>query len=286
MLLATLEIAGLGLWWLYSHDNAMGVVMFRVLTLSVFLWLMQDWQTITGAVQESFMRLGLMVGGNQLGTGPMHRAGLTFIEKGQELHLAIQGKTLDPTWLQHVGNTVSDLTMGPAGWSRLIVAWMVLLAFGMAGVHVFAVQLEFVFCSAMAFITIPFAVWHRTAWISERTFGAVVGSGLKLAFLYMLASASIPVLKQYVAPVVPTQQDSLSMLGAGGLILFLQWGAHKLASGILHGMPSFTHTDVLPPLRAVVSLGTLGVAAGARGMTSAVQGATRLGSQIAQRRRP
>jgi len=286
MLLATLEMAALGLWWVYSHDNTMGLVMFRVLTIAVFLWLMQDWQTITGAMQESFMRLGLLVGGNQLGMGPMHKAGMALIEKGQELFLAIQGKTLDPTWLQHLGNTVSDLTLGPTGWSRLILAWMVLFAFLIAGIHVFAVQLEFVFCSAMAFITIPFAVWHRTAWVSERTFGAVVGSGLKLAFLYMLASASIPVLRQYVAPAVPTQQDSLSMLGAGGLILFLQWGAHKLASGILHGMPSFTQSDVLPPMRSVVSLGTVGLAAGARGLTSAAHGAARLGSLVAQRRRP
>jgi hypothetical protein len=41
-ILATIEIAALGLWWLHSHDNTMGVLIFRVITLSFFLWLMQD----------------------------------------------------------------------------------------------------------------------------------------------------------------------------------------------------------------------------------------------------
>ena len=82
MHLATIEIAALGLWWLYSHDNNIGLVIFRVLTIAVFLWLMQDWQVITGAVQESFMRLGIIVGGNQLGLGLGCRTSLSCISKG------------------------------------------------------------------------------------------------------------------------------------------------------------------------------------------------------------
>jgi len=284
MLLATLEIAGLGLWWIYSHDNAMGVVMFRVLTLAVFLWLMQDWQVIVGGVQESFMRLGLLVGGNQFTIGSIHSAGMNLIQKGQELSLAIQGKVANPTFFQSVDYALTAMAPTHMDMTRWVVSWAVLLAFYVAGIHVFAVQLEFVFCSAMAFITIPFAVWHRTAWVSERTFGAVVGSGLKLAFLYMLASASIPVLRQYVAPIAPSQQDSLSMLGAGGLILFLQWGAHKLASGIMHGMPSFTQSDVLPRIGPMMAIGAMAGGLATRAVSLGTTAARGLGVSIPRRR--
>lgn len=63
---ATLEIAALGLWWLYSRDNTMGTVIFRLLTLAAFLWLMDNWQVLAGTVQASFMKLGLTLGGIRL----------------------------------------------------------------------------------------------------------------------------------------------------------------------------------------------------------------------------
>jgi type IV secretion system protein TrbL len=135
----------------------------------------------------------------------------------------------------------------------------------------------------VAFITIPFAVWGRTAWISERTFGAVIASGLKLTFLYTLASASIPVLSQYVAPLHPTQQDCLFMLATGVLLLFLQVGAHKLAGGLMHGMPSFTHTDVVPRLAPVVSIASAGITLGATGLAAA---GGMIGSMISHQRDP
>jgi len=284
MLLATLEIAALGLWWVYSHDNTMGLVMFRLLTIAVFLWLMQDWQTITGAMQESFMRLGVIVGGNGLSLGSIHSAGMQLIEKGETLSLAIQGKVANPTLLQSVDYALNAMAPTPTDWGRQAVSWCVLLAFYIAGLHVFAVQLEFVFCSAMAFITLPFAVWHRTAWISERTFGAVVGNGLKLAFLYALASASLLVLTHYVAPPNPSQQVSMRMLAAGILIVLLQMGAAKLASGIMHGMPSFTHSDVLPRIGPAMAMGAMagGLATRAVGLgTAAARG---LGVSIPRRR--
>lgn len=254
---ATLEIAGMGLWWMYSRDNNIGHVIFRVLTLAVFFWIMRDWQLIAGMIQASFIQLGLILGGNHLPPGSVHSAGMTFINKGYELSLAIQGVSRDPAWWEQVGQALVTLapTTSAVATAKWFTSWCVWVAFLLAGVHLFATQLEFVFVSAITFLTIPFACWHRTAWLTERTFGAVVGSGLKLAFLYMLASAAIPVLDAYVVPVVPSQQHAMHILGVGFLILCLQIGAHKLAAGVLHGMPSFTQSDVMPRLAPIVSVG-------------------------------
>lgn len=263
---ATIEIAALGIWWLYSRDNNMGTVIFRLITLAAFLWLMQHWQLLAGAMQASFMKLGIILGGNQLEVSGVHGAGMALITKGYELSLAIQGLTADPAWWEQIGQALAAAspTTSPVESAKWVTSWLVWFTFLLAGIHMFATQLEFVFFSAIAFITIPFACWHRTAWIAERTFGGVVGSGLKVAVLYMLASASIPILKVYVSPIAPSQQDAMHILGVGFLLLCLQWGAHKLASGMVHGTPSFTHSDVLPRLAPVVSLGTTALVLGSR----------------------
>ena len=154
---------------------------------------------------------------------------------------------------------------------KWVMGWLVWLLFAIAGIHVFVTQLEFVFYSAAAFVTVPFATWNRTAWISERTFGAVLSVGVKLMVLYTITSASIPVLKQAVLPITLTQQDSVFMMATGLLLCLLQLAAHRLASGLLHGMPSLTHSDVLPSGRASVALAVGGITMATQALSRAVQ---------------
>ena len=279
-ILATIEIAALGIWWLLSRENNIGTIMLRVIVLSVFLWLMQEWQVLVGAMQASFMKLGIILGGNNLELGSVHSAGMTLINKGYEFSLAILGRVQNPTTLQAIEYALQDMAPTSTSTAKWVASWAVLFAFLICGIHVFAVQLEFVFFTALAFITIPFAAYNRTAWIAEKAFGSVVGSGLKLALLYMLASASIPVLKSYAMPLVPTQQNAVDILGAGILLLFLQVGARTLASAFLHGMPAFSHSDVLPRVGTALTVASLTTSTVAR-MNAGARAATEAG-----RRRP
>ena len=110
-ILATIEIAGLGLWWLYSRDNNIGVLIFRVLTLAVFLWIMQDWQILVGTIQAGFMKLGIILGGNTLDLPSVHGAGMALIDKGYAWSVAIQGTG-------STGTLTDSLTNFPMGHSR------------------------------------------------------------------------------------------------------------------------------------------------------------------------
>ena len=102
-------------------------------------------------------------------------------------------------------------------------------------------------------------------------------------FLYTLTSASVPVLNQAVLPITLTQQDSVFMIATGMLLCFLQLAAHRLASGLLHGMPSLSQSDVLPSGRTSVVLALGGITMATHAMIRAVQRMT----QVVQRgRRP
>ena len=118
------------------------------------------------------------------------------------------------------------------------MGWLVWLLFAIAGIHVFVTQLEFVFYSAAAFVTVPFATWNRTAWISEWNFWRGPQCRRRTdGALYPHECQYPGAQTRLCLPAALTQQDSVFMIATGLLLCFLQLAAHRLASGLLHGMP-------------------------------------------------
>ena len=89
----------------------------------VLAWMMQHWQLIAGSLQEMFMRLGLGLGSNKLALPTVHGAGMALINKGYELFMAIQGRSLNPTFAQRLGETVDALAPTEATMEKLILGW-------------------------------------------------------------------------------------------------------------------------------------------------------------------
>ena len=252
--LTLVELTCFGGWWLYSHDQSAGAVVMRLMALMVFAWMMQHWQLIAGSLQELFMRLGLGLGSNKLSLPTVHGAGMSLITKGYELCMAIQGRSLNPTFVQRIGETVDALAPTQASMEKWILGWSAYAAFIVAGIGMFLVQLQFVLFSAIAFVTIPFAAWGRTAWITEKTFGSVMACGVELTFLYALAGVQLTVFEYFAVPPVMTQEGTVSIIAGGWFLVALMLAAHKLAAGILHGVPSLTQSDVLPRLSTTLAM--------------------------------
>ena len=55
------------------------------------------------------------------------------------------------------------------------------------------------------------------------------------------------------SPAVLTQQGAVSIIAGGWFLVALMLAAHKLAAGILHGVPSLTQSDVLPSLATALA---------------------------------
>ena len=92
-ILATIEIAGLGLWWLYSRDNNIGVLIFGGHDAGR---LSLDHAGLAESLMEpcrrSFMQTGhYILGGNNLDLPSVHGAGMALIDKGYAWSVAIQG---------------------------------------------------------------------------------------------------------------------------------------------------------------------------------------------------
>ncbi|HEY5864780.1 MAG TPA: type IV secretion system protein [Candidatus Tectomicrobia bacterium] len=264
--LTVIELVSFGGWWLYSHDTNAGAVVLRLVALMVFAWMIQHWQTIAGSMQDMFVQLGISLGGSKLTLPTVHGAGMAIIDKGYELSLAIQGRTVNPSFLDRLGETVDALAPTQAAMEKWILSWFAWAAFIVAGIGMFLVQLQFVLFSAIAFVTIPFAAWGRTAWITEKTFGSVMACGVEITFLYALAGMQLIVFEHWTTPPVITQRGSVSIIAGGWFLVALMLAAHKLAGGILHGVPSLTQSDVLPRLSTAVALSSKSMRAAATAM--------------------
>lgn len=258
-----LELIGFGTWWLMTHDAAPGALVLRLLVLMVFAWLIQHWQTLAGSLQDLFMQLGISLGNTQTPLPSIHGAGMALINKGFELFLAILGRSENPTMMERVWETVDAMAPTQAAWERWLLAWTAYFAFIVAGIGVFLVQLQFTLYSAIAFVTIPFAAWSKTSWISDKTFGSVLSCGVTLTLFYALAGVQLIVFEHYRTPPVMTQKGAVSILIGGLFFVALMLSAHKLAAGLLHGVPSLTQSDFTPRVTSALLIASRAMRAAA-----------------------
>ena len=252
--LTLVELTCFGGWWLYSHDQGAGAVVMRLMALMVFAWMMQHWQLIAGSLQELFMRLGLGLGSNSCRCPPSMGPGWRSSPRAMSCAWRFKGAPSIPPSCNASERPVDALAPTQASMEKWILGWSAYAAFIVAGIGMFLVQLQFVLFSAIAFVTIPFAAWGRTAWITEKTFGSVMACGVELTFLYALAGVQLTVFEYFAVPPVLTQQGTVSIIAGGWFLVALMLAAHKLAAGILHGVPSLTQSDVLPRLSTTLAM--------------------------------
>ena len=78
---------------------------------------LQDWQILVGAMQASFMKLGIILGGSHLDLPTVHGAGMALIDKGYAWSLAIQGSPQRPSaWESDV--QTANLALGNTACRR------------------------------------------------------------------------------------------------------------------------------------------------------------------------
>jgi type IV secretion system protein TrbL len=156
----------------------------------------------------------------------------------------------------------------------------IVAAFFVIAIQVFVLFLEFYVVAVCSLILVPFGVNQYTAWISEQTFGTLLGHGVKLMVLSLITSLAFPVLASLAIPPDPTLKHILSMACGVWAICVLCLHAPRIAAGMLAGSPALT---------AGLAAGTLAggaLIASAIGRTvqdtgrsigSGIQAATRLG---------
>ena len=247
-LLATLELTICGLLWGFGHRAIVEDLVWKILGLSVLVWIITGWQPLLKSVMEGFIEAGLLAGSNVISMNDF----------------------TDPGNLIDFGFSVTAIAIG---YNKSLYFWANVLQVAMSGIacmciigiymilaaQIFKAILEFYLVGVCTFFLVPFLAFHKTAFIGERVFGTLIAHAVQLMVLALLLTVSLPILYNFKLPNEPGLQEICLLLGTSVVLLTLAIGAPSLANGMVFGTPSLHAGDVL---RTAGSMGNAATALG------------------------
>jgi type IV secretion system protein TrbL len=277
-----------GLWWAFGDgDRAIVDLIRKVLLIGFFAFVLVNWHSLTKTIAQTMVYLGLRAGNSVL----------TVNDFFTPSTIAYQGFSLTNNLISHL-----EAITGPVGffenlWEILVLAVAslgIIFAFCFIAIQILVAVIEFHIVSLAAFVTVPLAIWTKTAFIAERPIAYPIASGLKLLTLAVVVSIGQGVMATLTPSPEPTAAEAYALLFASLSFLMLAWKIPQLAAALICGGPSLSATGMVGAVGSTVSSYVLGyqiargmaragvgiASAAGRGMAGAAQAAARLPDNI------
>lgn len=233
-ILIGIDITLAGLFWALSEDKSvMPALIKKVLYIGAFAYILNNFSFLSGVIFESFAGLGLRATGTGLTINDLMRPGFiaaTGYESAAPI-LTEVGKRIGP--IDFFNNFVMIVV--------LMFAWaVVLLAFFILAIQLFITILEFKLTTLAGFVLIPFALWGKTSFLSEKVLGNVISSGIKLMVLAVIVGIGSTIFSvftnSFTGEEITLQQALSTVLAAMSLFLLGIFGP-GIAAGLISGGP-------------------------------------------------
>lgn len=257
-LLATLMTISLALNHLtkLEEGNHIWMLVLECFKFGFFIWVVQNYQSLTQQVLQGFIYAGSLAGGG----------GVTEAALKDPSAIASMGWTATQSIFDQISST-SFFTDVAMTLFAVIVGLMIIISYFIIAVQVFITYLEFYLIGAIALILVPFGVLKHTSFLGEKALGAIAAAGVKIMVLTFILSAALPIMQGVALPPNPTAQQCLNLFGACLCVVFLCWQAPSLAAGLMSGSPVLSGGAVAGTAVSGLSAVALGAAAmkGAQG---------------------
>jgi type IV secretion system protein TrbL len=266
--LVAIDITLAGLFWaLDGEANVMARLLTKVLYVGAFAFILNNFSMLSTVVFNSFSTLGIHATG----------AGLTAQDLLRPGKFAAIGYQAAFPLLQQVGQFSGLITIAKNFVTIVVLlfAWLVvILSFFILAVQLFITIIEFKLTTLAGFVLVPFALWSKTAFLTERVLGNVVSSGIKVMVLAVIVGIGSTLFGTFTAA---TQGQAPTLAQAASLVLasITLFGLGIFGPGIAAGLVSGA-----PQLGAGAAIGTAGALIGATVLTGgAALGAGRLAAR-------
>lgn len=261
--LIVISVVLAGARWALAQEAPIAPLFRKVLYVGFFAFLINNWNTIAVAINQSGAMLGLKAGGGSLSIADLHNPG-RIAQIGVELF----GRTVA---LAEGMNILTDaIAMGVI----FLAALFAMLGFFILALQLFVALIAFKLGSLAAFVALPWGVFNGTAWVAERPLGWVAGSAVRLFLLALVASVSITFVGTLPATLTLDAGGALNVLLFGLTVLALAWFAPMLASEVMSGQPSLAGADALRAGQGV-AMNVAGAAVSTRILTNGLGGGAR-----------
>jgi type IV secretion system protein TrbL len=232
--LIVISVTLAGAQWALAAEAPMAPFFRKVLFVGLFAFLINNWNDLATAINQSGAMLGLRAGGSDLTLPDLHNPG-RIAGIGTELF----GRTAE------LGRGMNILTDFVPLVTILIAAFVIMFGFFILALQIFSALIAFKLGSLAAFVALPWGVFSGTAWVAERPLGWVVGSAMRLFVLALIASVSISFVDRLPSVFVLDAGGALNILLFGLTLLMLAWFAPQLASEVVSGQPHLSGADTV-----------------------------------------
>lgn len=237
----------------------------KILKIGFWVFVVSEYDTWINAIIDTFSELGLAAGGGNVGLGLLKQPS-QMLEKGMDLANG---------YLEWVSDTITGVDSFFANFDLIIAAYLgaglIILAFMIIIFQVFITFIEFYIFALLAVFFLAFAVFNKTAFISEKVIGGVLSYGVKLMVLACVLSAIGPIVDSSDFSIQKTP-DLDHIIGASACCLtlaFVSWQAPSVASGLMNGSPSLTGGTAASNAMAGTAGGIAGAMIGAKALSPA-----------------
>lgn len=237
----------------------------KILKIGFWVFVVSEYDTWINAIIDTFSELGLAAGGGNVGLGLLKQPS-QMLEKGMDLANG---------YLEWVSDTITGVDSFFANFDLIIAAYLgaglIILAFMIIIFQVFITFIEFYIFALLAVFFLAFAVFNKTAFISEKVIGGVLSYGVKLMVLACVLSAIGPIVDSLDFSIQKTP-DLDHIIGASACCLtlaFVSWQAPAVAAGLMNGSPSLTGGTAASNAMAGTAGGIAGAMIGAKALSPA-----------------
>jgi type IV secretion system protein TrbL len=252
--LIVISVVLAGAQWALAQEAPLAPFFRKVLFISLFAFLINNWNFLATAINQSGAMLGLRAGGGGLTMAELHNPG-----RVGQIGIELFGRT---TALGEGMNIITDFVPLITVY---ISAFFVMLGFFVLALQLFVTLIAFKLGSLAAFVALPWGVFNGTAWVAERPLGWVVGSAIRLFVLAFVASVSIAFVNALSMTLTLDAGGALNVLLFGLTVLALAWFAPQLASEVVQGQPHLAASDTVRA-GAGAAIGAAAVAYSAAGL--------------------
>ena len=257
--LIVLDLTLAGLMWAMGKggDEVLANLINKVLVIGTFALIINNYKFLTETIFETFAALGL-----KAAASPLSQAALF-----QPSTVAVTGiKAAAPllVYVQNIQGPIDSFVNLPDTLICLVAWVLVVLAFFIMAVQLIVVVIEFKLVTLAGFILVPFGIWRRTAFMSDRLFAYVINSGIKVMVLAVILSIGTPLFTDLLSlntPENPTLETAFALV-LGSLAMFgLALFGPGFAAGLVHGGPQFGAGSAAAVVAAPFAIGAGAVGA-------------------------
>jgi type IV secretion system protein TrbL len=249
MITLVIILTALFTWIWGDWESMIRDLVSKIVLIGFVILLVDHWQTYTDDVGVGLAELGLKAGGTSVLTVT------SFLQ--DPIKIVTAGYTL----CESLSKAADTIPTGHFGFANLterliygLAAIGVFLAYCILAIQVIVTYLEFKIINLAALVFVPFAVWKRTSFLSDRSIGYMFSAGIKLFVLALIVSLGITFTVQFSVSSTPSPQNALAVLTGALMLVMLAISIPKLAHALIAGGPQLGAGDAAIGVGATAAL--------------------------------